>query len=179
MKIFEITNAVVEEVSLVDKGANKRKFHIIKSFEGGNKNMEELIKQYKEVFGAEPDALALDFLKSVDKEYIEKTSEALTTIQKFKDDMPEEAIKAIETLATNFVVVKEEVKKAASEEVNKDDKENKPTDEKINKEEKTVVINNEEDEETFEIDIEEFNKGVQEIAESRLKELGYNISDDK
>jgi len=182
MKIFEIKEAIVEEVSFVDKGANKRKFHIIKS-EGGNGNMEELKKLYKEVFGAEPDAQVSDLLKSADPEYITIITDALKVIQKHKADMPEEVVKAVETLASNFVVVKEakeeEIKPAA--EVKKVDE--KPAvipEVKIEKEEKVVetpVMKNAAGEELVEVDLDEFEKEVEKGARARLVSLGYKIPD--
>jgi hypothetical protein len=180
MQIFEIKDAVVEEVSFVDKGANKRKFHIIKSEEGGSKNMDELKKLYKELFGAEPDAQVSDLLKSVETEYITKATEALTIINKHKEEMPEEVVKAIETLASNFIVVKEakEEKATPVAEVKKEDEKPNVPEVKVEKEEKpaeTPVIKNSKGEEVFEIDLDEFHKNVEDKARIHLNELGYQI----
>lgn len=181
MKIFEIQEAVVEEVSFVDKGANKRKFHIVKSEEGGKSNMDELKKLYKEVFGAEPDAQVSDLLKSVEAEYITKTAEALTIINKHKEEMPEEVVKAIETLASNFIVIKEveEDKNKSEDKVKKEEDKLVVPEVKVEKEEKpaeeTPVMKNSKGEEVFEIDLDKFHKSVEDKARAHLNELGYQI----
>lgn len=109
-QVFEIIQADIQEVSLVNRGANRRSFFLIKSLTGG-KLMKAFAKAYLELFGSEPTEAFLKAVESLDENIRKERTAALVTIAEFKDDMDEEVVKALETLITNLLIVKEVVEK--------------------------------------------------------------------
>lgn len=88
------------EISLVDAAANRKKFFLKKR----RQDMDELIKLIKDIFGeaaftdeelelckAEGDKVPAEALKAI--------KSALLTLSKYKDDMPDDVLSAIKTLA--------------------------------------------------------------------------------
>jgi hypothetical protein len=87
----------IEEISLVSKGANKRRFMIIKS-QGGANSMEDILKDFLVNFSEDEDVE--DFQKAENEDKLrEKLRESLKEIRKFEEDLPDSLRKAISVLA--------------------------------------------------------------------------------
>lgn len=98
----KIIDLVVEEISLVDKAANRKKFAILKRRNSMLKEFKELLKSF---YGE--DELEEDLLKKaegLDEKTIKAQNEALEMIIKYSDALPPELLKSIQvfTKAANF-----------------------------------------------------------------------------
>lgn len=109
-QVYEIIRADIEEVSLVNAGANRRTFFLIKFLTGGTL-MKSFAKAYLDLFGSEPNENLLKTIESLDEGVRKERTEALETLAEFKDDFDEDVSKALETLITNVPVIKEVVEK--------------------------------------------------------------------
>lgn len=87
----------IEEISLVNKAATRKKFMIIKN-QGGVNTMEDVLKDFIVDFSEDEDVE--DFQKAENKDKLrEKLQESLKEIEKFADDLPDSLRKAISVLA--------------------------------------------------------------------------------
>ncbi len=109
-QIYEIIRADINEISLVDRGANRRGFFLIKSLSGGQQ-MKAFAKAYLELFGVEPTEAFLKTIESLDDNIQKERTEALEALIEVKDDFDDDVTKALETLITNIPVIKEIVEK--------------------------------------------------------------------
>lgn len=93
----KIKDIEADEISLVDAAANRKKFFLKKR----SKDMDELIKILKDVFGeAAFTAEELEIAKKdeVPAEALKAIKSALKTLEKYKEDMPDDVMSAIKTL---------------------------------------------------------------------------------
>jgi len=96
--VRKLKNIDVEEISLVDVPANRKKFYFLKR----SQTMEELLEILKGMFG--DDVLTAEEIeKAKEKELSEEASKAikgaLNILNKYKDDMPPDVKDAIKVLA--------------------------------------------------------------------------------
>jgi len=120
-QVYEIIEADIEEVSLVDRGANFRSFYLVKSLTGG-KQMKEFAKAFKELFGVEPTEDLLKATESLDASIRKERTEALQTLAKVSGEFDDETSEALEKLLCNVPVIIKEIEKekpVLSEEVKK------------------------------------------------------------
>ena len=95
-KIIDID---VEEISLVDSAANRRKFYLKKR--GGP--MDKIKKLLKAILGADPTEAQIQKAQAMPSTEAESLLEALTVLEKYQDNLPEDLGEA--TLAlTKFVI---------------------------------------------------------------------------
>ena len=116
MKTRQLSDIDIEEISLVDLPAIRKKFVIVKNQDGKsfdknqddfhNKNkfevnkMEKLIEIFKEINGLEEVSdEQMEVLKALSEEDIKKYSAALEVIKKYKGELPEDLNKELSSLA--------------------------------------------------------------------------------
>jgi hypothetical protein len=84
----------IDEISLVDAGANRKKFYLIKRSQA----MDELLAILKS-YGLDPAEDKTEIRKSLNPESLAALKNALTTLASFKDEYPEDIIYALKNLA--------------------------------------------------------------------------------
>jgi hypothetical protein len=89
----KLTDIEVEEISLVDAAANRKKFSIIKR----EKSMDELIKILK-ALGITLTAEEVEKAKGLPEDATKAIKEAVGLLGKYKDEMPEDVLSAVQTL---------------------------------------------------------------------------------
>jgi len=110
----KLSEIEIDEISLVDVPAIRKKFVIIKNGKSSEvKTMDELIKIFKEVNGLKEISKEQEAtFKALSEEDIKKYSGALTVLSKYKDELPEDLNKELSVLAKFGV---REVKKTVKE----------------------------------------------------------------
>jgi len=98
-KLRDLIDIEVEEISLVDNPANKKKFLLTKNI--GGIEMKDLIELLKNFIGKED--LKEEMLKGLDKETAEKTVEDLKVIDAYRASFPGELNKAISNIVATMV----------------------------------------------------------------------------
>jgi len=89
----KLINMKINEVSLVNFAANKRKFAIIKM--KGCKMTDELKSLFAAFQGKELTDDEIKEVEKLDKEKLEEIEKSLTLLKRYKDDLPEDAVEAI------------------------------------------------------------------------------------
>jgi len=89
----KLKDIVIDEISLVDKGANKKKFAIIKEDE-----IKELLESF---FGEDSDAAAAmaKAVEDMDPDMKNAVLKAIELLEPYKEDMPENLLTAVKVLA--------------------------------------------------------------------------------
>jgi len=174
--VFEIMEADVKEISLVDKGANRRSFYIIKSFKGGM-SMKEFKKAFKSLFGERPEKDLVKAVSALDEDEIQKRTEALETLAEVKDDFDADVQKALETLIGDVLIIKEikEVEKKVAPEMPEEVKKaievlESYTGKKIEPAEK-VVKEDRTDSDLVEVDLEKLQEDADEKADGMIESI--------
>jgi hypothetical protein len=90
-KLFDID---VDEISLVDRTANRKKFAIIKR----RINVDEYIALLKSLMGDELKPEDIAKAKEIPEDALKAIKGALNTLSKFKDDYPQDILAAIKAL---------------------------------------------------------------------------------
>jgi hypothetical protein len=90
----KLSDIEVDEVSLVDAAANRKKFAIIKRRQHMEKELTELIKAMVDDVKDED----LEKAKQIPEDAAKALKEALTTLNKYKGDYPDDVLTAIKTL---------------------------------------------------------------------------------
>jgi DNA repair exonuclease SbcCD ATPase subunit len=93
----KLVDLSIDEVSLVDLPANRRKFLVIKS----EAFMDELLKQLEKMI--ETPEGAVERLKGLDAQTLEAIKSAVTTLEKVFDDLPDDIKEAVRVL-TKYAV---------------------------------------------------------------------------
>jgi len=88
----KLVDLSIDEVSLVDLPANRRKFLVIKS----EAFMDELLKQLEKMI--ETPEGAVERLKGLDAQTLEAIKSAVTTLEKVFDDLPDDLKEAVRVL---------------------------------------------------------------------------------
>jgi hypothetical protein len=91
----KLENIELDEISLVDAAANRKKFFILKRRE----SMDELIKLLKSMMGEDAKDEELEKAKQLSEEAGKALKGALNILNKYKDDMPDDVVTAIKVLA--------------------------------------------------------------------------------
>lgn len=191
----ELEDVVVEEVSLVMRGANKRDFILIKSDQFGGLNMDEFLKLLKELFGSDLDEKEQEVVKSLPDDFIASHVKEMKVLAKYRKDMPEEVWKSFETLVCEFPVVKmehqsdqgDELKTEKGEENSAEEiSEDKGVEKEDDGNDKSDVEKNEDDDysvddvlkgdnELVEISTDDLKKSVSERTLELVREKGYKV----
>lgn len=102
----------ISEISLVDEAANKKKFYIVKRRRTMLKEFVEILKSW---FGEELTDEAIAKAKELSEEAAKAIKGALATLDKFVEDLPDDAVAAIKTLG-KYASYGYPAKKSAGEE---------------------------------------------------------------
>jgi len=89
----KLINLKINEVSLVNLAANKRKFAIIKM--KGCKMNDELKELFAAFQGKELTDDEIKEVEKLDKEKLEEIEKSLILLEQYKDDLPDDAVAAI------------------------------------------------------------------------------------
>lgn len=117
-KLRKLVDIDVDEVSIVDAAANRRRFYFVKRED----KMDELKTLLKEIGVADGDAERIA-KQDIPADALSALKGALKTLSKYKEDFPDDVAKAIGTLASaagsGYPEVEEEEKKKADKKADK------------------------------------------------------------